>query len=603
MAGFNETSVTPVVTMPTPIMGTANSPDFLQYTLQYSVEGQNQWTTFASGTTAVINGTLGTIDPTMMENGFYDVRLTVEDTSGQVTTADEVYQVDGQAKIGNFTLSFQDVNIPTPGFPITVTRTYDSRDKDTQGDFGYGWSLSMTQRPGRDVVGARARASSRPRRSCPPRRSIRWEALAGLAASAGFGGLPGHRPAAGPGKPAGRDPVQLPEHAERLRDDLPARWDAENVPHGLHRGDLQLRGPAAGDDEHLLRAAARNGHHGNARRPDQQQRDRLARAGRAGDVHRPSTGQVYNPTRWKYTDQSTERSSSSTTANGLESVTDANGNTVTFSRRRETTASDGRDSRSLATRRAASRRSPTRWADVIKYGYDFYGDLVTVTDPAGNVTRFTYDTDHTLLDGLTIPWAGKARNEYDDSGRLIATVDAEGYRVTYDHDIDTRQEITKDRNGNTTVTTYGESGQILSVTDALGNTTHYTYSPNGEIVTSTDALGETTTTNYDANGNKVSETDPAGYTTRWTYNAMNEALTTTDPMGNVTTNAYERAREHALNDRRPGTHDKFRLQFARRDDLESRTRLDIQRPTATTSSETCCRKPTRWGTWPGTPMI
>ena len=42
---------------------------------------------------------LGTIDPTSMQNGFYDVRLMVEDTSGQVTTADKVYQVDGQAQL------------------------------------------------------------------------------------------------------------------------------------------------------------------------------------------------------------------------------------------------------------------------------------------------------------------------------------------------------------------------------------------------------------------------------------------------------------------------------------------------------------------------
>ena len=125
-------------------MGTANSADFLQYTLQYSVEGQNQWTTFATGTAPVINGTLGTIDPTMMLNGFYDVRLTVEDSSGQVTTADEVYEVDGQAKIGNFTLSFQDINVPESGIDLAATRTYDSRHKDTSSDFGYGWTLSTT---------------------------------------------------------------------------------------------------------------------------------------------------------------------------------------------------------------------------------------------------------------------------------------------------------------------------------------------------------------------------------------------------------------------------------------------------------------------------
>ena len=35
---------------------------------------------------------------------------------------------------------------------------------------------------------------------------------------------------------------------------------------------------------------------------------------------------------------------------------------------------------------------------VIKYGYDSYGDLVTVTDQLGNVTQFTYDSDHLLLE-------------------------------------------------------------------------------------------------------------------------------------------------------------------------------------------------------------
>ncbi len=187
-AGFNETVVTPVVTMPTAITAPPTRPDLLQYTLQYSVEGQNQWTTFATGTTPVVNGLLGTIDPTMMDNGFYDVRLTVEDTSGQVTTADEVYEVDGDAKIGNFTLSFQDVNIPGEGIPITVTRTYNSMDKNTSGDFGYGWTISVSNmkvetfrraggrvhpngNPAAAHAGQPAGQSRRPRR--PGRRTLR----------------------------------------------------------------------------------------------------------------------------------------------------------------------------------------------------------------------------------------------------------------------------------------------------------------------------------------------------------------------------------------------------------------------------------------------
>ncbi len=128
VAGFNETQVTPVVTLPTAIMGTANTPDLLDYTLQYSIEGQNQWTTFATGTSPVVNGTLGTIDPTMMVNGFYDVRLTVEDTSGQVSTADQVYNVSGQAKLGNFTLSYNDMSITVPGVLLMCPHHYSCSD-------------------------------------------------------------------------------------------------------------------------------------------------------------------------------------------------------------------------------------------------------------------------------------------------------------------------------------------------------------------------------------------------------------------------------------------------------------------------------------------
>jgi hypothetical protein len=45
-------------------------------------------------------------------------------------------------KIGNFTLSFNDLTIPVSGIPITITRTYDSRNR-TTGDFGAGWTLDI----------------------------------------------------------------------------------------------------------------------------------------------------------------------------------------------------------------------------------------------------------------------------------------------------------------------------------------------------------------------------------------------------------------------------------------------------------------------------
>ena len=95
------------VTLPTDIIGTADDTDLMRYVLELSEAGKNDFRVFASGTTPVVNAVLGQFDPTLLLNGIYDVRLTAEDTSGNVASVIRSYEVDGGAKIGNFTLSFE----------------------------------------------------------------------------------------------------------------------------------------------------------------------------------------------------------------------------------------------------------------------------------------------------------------------------------------------------------------------------------------------------------------------------------------------------------------------------------------------------------------
>ena len=45
-------------------------------------------------------------------------------------------------KVGHFTVSFVDLEVPVAGLPIRITRTYDSRGK-RLGDFGFGWTLGI----------------------------------------------------------------------------------------------------------------------------------------------------------------------------------------------------------------------------------------------------------------------------------------------------------------------------------------------------------------------------------------------------------------------------------------------------------------------------
>ncbi len=48
----------------------------------------------------------------------------------------------GKLKIGQFSLAFQDISIPVSGIPINVIRSYNSFNK-KQGDFGTGWDMAL----------------------------------------------------------------------------------------------------------------------------------------------------------------------------------------------------------------------------------------------------------------------------------------------------------------------------------------------------------------------------------------------------------------------------------------------------------------------------
>ena len=42
-------------------------------------------------------------------------------------------------KLGQFRLSFADIRADLQGLPLVLTRTYDSTQRNQQGDFGWGW--------------------------------------------------------------------------------------------------------------------------------------------------------------------------------------------------------------------------------------------------------------------------------------------------------------------------------------------------------------------------------------------------------------------------------------------------------------------------------
>jgi YD repeat-containing protein len=445
--------------------------------------------------------------------------LRCPDTSGNVATATKIFEASGQVKVGEFTVSFQDLAVPAPGIPITVTRTYDSRTREQPGDFGNGWTyaISKVTVSQSSVMGASIIQTSRP--------------IGNYGIEYGFAstlnkfidvtlptGQVEHFVLGYVGKIYVNPPPLLLPGAffSPPQSPLPGPLSEVQLFYAPVDGSGTTSTLEALTDNTVEVAPAALG--------AVQFLDRL-------------TGQVYNPTRWKLTTADRTVFILDDSA-GVQSITDRNGNAVTFSPNAVVQSSG----QQITVSRDSQGRITTitdPMGGQITYGYDFYGDLVSVTDQLGNVTRYTYDSDHRLLEIFDPLGRRGTRSEYDASGRLIATVDAQGNRVDFAHDLTNRQEVTTDQRGNVTVRTYDARGNVLSITNALGQTTKFTYDDQGNQRTVTDPLGNTTTSVYDDRHNVLQRIDPLGDTVSATYNARGQLLTATDARGNTTTNAYD----------------------------------------------------------------
>src|SRR5207253_7100815 len=90
------------VTAPVDVSGSVDKGAWrLEYALQNGDGSANNWITLATGT-APANGVLGRLDPTILLNGIYSLRLTATDSSNQTSTALSSVVVSRSMKIGAF---------------------------------------------------------------------------------------------------------------------------------------------------------------------------------------------------------------------------------------------------------------------------------------------------------------------------------------------------------------------------------------------------------------------------------------------------------------------------------------------------------------------
>jgi large repetitive protein len=603
------------ITAPTEIRGSVEMASLKSWRLEYQLQGTPcaDWVTFATGTGQVHDNVIGTLDPTLLLNGTYVVRLVVTDLANVSRTPNYLtFFIDGNMKVGQFTATFKDLELPLSGVPITVTRTYDSRNH-CPGDFGYGWSL--------DVDSIRLESTEQMGNA--------WDlfVFVGNLVDPSYYRMDD----AGPHLLSVKLPDgQLLRFTPKIVMDRPynrllSLLDQDGDDIGQVISDIQYNQPVK------LIYRAQSGTNGAVLKPrGYHTTDDLGGSGSTSAdaqfylssntegafglaTHENSAQDaplMTDVTGWELTLKD-GRVFLFDASGKLEQMLDRVGNKVTFNRDgagKVERITHSPSAKEIVFTRDASQRikaiaDPA--GNKVQYRYTTNGDLDAVfqrgNDPAANVptTSFTYKgVTHLLENILDARGIQAAKNYYDDAGRLIKTVDADGKETIFTHDLNSRTETIKDRAGNITVHKYDERGNIIethapdgtvtatdyhrwsdgklsdlketeSVTGLFTDefsptaplstktfTTHYSYEdddPNtppandGLLRKLVDPKGNTTTFTYDDRGNVLTVTDananaaggtpPAGVTNTYYPNGLLQ--TATDALGHVTTYTYD----------------------------------------------------------------
>jgi len=196
-----------------------------------------------------------------------------------------------------------------------------------------------------------------------------------------------------------------------------------------------------------------------------------------------------------------------------------------------------------------------------EYSWDEYGNLLSVTDPTGVRTTYTYNARQELI-SITNGVGDTVHLEYDKHGRIVQVRDALGH-VTSTHwnsagqlasvtdaagsrwsftypelapeELDIPAFVRQNLTSSSTHRLYNTSrpmGQLpASLTDPYGHVTHFEYNNGNQITAVTDPLGRTNRAVFDAWGNMVKTINALGAVTNYEYDGLSQLIAVTDPLG------------------------------------------------------------------------
>ncbi len=428
------------------------------------------------GTRSLASATLGTFDPTTLQNDSYVLAVAASDINGNSWTEPVTVSLEGDLKFGEFRVQFTDLAIPVAGLPIQVTRVYDSRLAGVRGDFGFGWSLG--------VQDAKIRESLDKEGYLRPQARVYLNGPDGK--RLGFTFAP--------------DPFGALFAGVFWR----PRFTADpGVFDRLEAPGEQIAYPEGGGFAAAIAALS--------------------------DPYNPASYflTTKDGTRYEYEQ-----------GRGLRNVTDLSGNRLVYSDDGIFHYNAGNTAPDQSVRfvrdpqgRISEIVSPD--GSTLRYGYDGRGDLRSFSDQVTNTTKYVYSVSrpHFLTNIVDSLERDALRLEYDEVGRLSMVRDGSGNPISQDFEADSNTGTFTDANGNVTVAQFDERGNETVRMLPGVFTNYFVYDGNNNLLSSTNGRGYSTNYTYDLSGNVTSITDALSNRTTIVYNSLNKPTAVTNALG------------------------------------------------------------------------
>ncbi|HGC1561089.1 TPA: RHS element protein, partial [Escherichia coli] len=230
---------------------------------------------------------------------------------------------------------------------------------------------------------------------------------------------------------------------------------------------------------------------------------------------------------------------------GLKAQTDAAGRTTEYSPDVVTglitriTTPDGRASAFYYNHHSQLTSATGTDGLEIRREYDESGRLIQETAHNGDITRYRYDNPHSDLPCATEDATGSRKTmTWSRYGQLLTVTDCSGYVTRYDHDRFGQVTAVHREEGLSQYRAYDSRGQLIAVKDTQGHETRYEYNAAGDLTAVIAPDGSRNGTQYDAWG-KAIRTTQGGLTRSMEYDAAGRVIRLTSENGSHTTFRYD----------------------------------------------------------------